>query len=283
MSFDLIETGLLQGLILSLVAYAIMIPFRFIDFSDLTAEGAYPLGGAIYATMALIGFPLFVSIPFAMIAAGSMGILTSQIAHRFRVNSLFAGIITSIMIYSINLRLLEKPNVSLFNKASLFNFDEMNINLLMITSILSAVIVPFYLFLQTNSGLKMRAVGLNRAFAKFNHIASQRYITGALFLASSFSGLAGALMVDLQHYMDIGMGVGIVIHGLAALMLGEALLGKNSIKKQLIAPVLGAILYQEIQGFVLSCGLQPSDLKFFTAVILLVVLSLQRRTAYDVS
>ena len=277
MTTDLLLTGLVQGLILALITYAIMIPFRLLNFPDLTAEGAYPLGGAICASGVLMGLPVSLAILVAILAAGLMGATTAFIHLRFRVNTLLAGIILSTMAYSVNLRIMAKPNISLFDSNSLFNTDNIMSNIIILIIILATFVIPLGLFLQTDFGLKLRAVGLNLDFARKQGISIKRYTIFGLFLAGCLSGLAGSLMVQLQSYMDIGMGVGIVIHVLAALMIGEAIVGNNSINKQLIAPLIGAIVYQQIQGFALSIGLAPSDLKFFTGSIVLIIIALQTR------
>lgn len=276
MTPDLLLTGLLQGLLLALLSVGIMIPFRLLNFPDLTAEGAYPLGAAVCTGLLLIHTPPLLALILGSFAAGLMGIATSLVTLRLNVNGLLAGIILSTMAYSVNLRLLGKPNIALFDASSLFSQQNQLINLLILLLILLIFILPLALFLRTNYGLKFRAVGLNPAFAKRQGISITNYTVLGLFVAGLFTGMAGGLTVQLQHYMDIGMGVGIVIHALAALMLGEALVGQASLKKQLIAPLVGALVYQQLQGIALSMGLAPSDLKFFTGTLVLLVIAMQR-------
>jgi putative tryptophan/tyrosine transport system permease protein len=131
--------------------------------------------------------------------------------------------------------------------------------------------------LKTDFGLRFRTVGVNPNFS-LNRLINVNYYTSlGLFVSGALFGFSGGLIVHMQKYMDVGMGIGLVIHGLASLMIGESIVGTNTITKQLIAPIIGALLYQQIQGIILSCGLAPSDLKFFTGGIVLLVLSLQRR------
>ena len=148
-------------------------------------------------------------------------------------------------------------------------------------TILIVLVLPLALFLRTEIGLRLRAVGLNPAFARRQNISVARYTVLGLFIAGCFTGVAGGLIVQLQYYMDVGMGIGIVIHGLAALMIGEAIIGNNTINRQLIAPLIGALVYQQIQGFVLFIGLAPSDLKFFTGSFILLVIGLQRGAKHE--
>ena len=214
---------------------------------------------------------------FAILGAGMIGIATSLIHLKFKVNTMLAGIIISTMAYSVNLRILSKPNVALFDLTPLFNQDNVVVNISILLLILGACVVPLLLFLRTDFGLKLRAVGLNPEFARRQGIAVEQYTVLGLFLAGCFSGLAGSLMVQLQSYMDVGMGIGIVIHALAALMIGEAVIGNDTMIRQLLAPLVGAIIYQQIQGVALSTGLEPSDLKFFTGAVVLIVMAMKRR------
>ena len=270
MSIEFILIGIQQGLILAIISFAIMVPFRFLNLPDLTADGSYPLGGAVYAGLVLMGFDQVLSFGVGVLCAGLMGVATSQVIIRMKVNSLLAGIILSTMAYSLNLRILGKPNIMLS--------QSLHISLLGILMILSLIAILFYNFLHTEYGLHFRATGLNSVFASKRKIKINKNITFGFFFAASLSGLAGCLMVQIQQYADVGMGVGIVIHGLASLMIGEAILGNQNIKRQLLSPVVGALIYQQIQGLVLFCGLAPSDLKFFTGAVVLGVIAMQKKT-----
>lgn len=270
MTAEFFHSGLLQGLILALVAFGIMIPFRFLNFSDLTAEGAYPLGGALCATLLGMGLPPSLACLGGMVGGGLMAIGTAHVALRLKIHSLLAGIILSTMVYSLNLRILGKPNISLFHVPGLA------LDIPFLVLLLGGVVGTFSLFLATTVGLRFRAVGLNPLLTERLRISLTLYTSLGLGMAGALFGLGGSLMVFLQQFMDVGMGVGIVIHGLASLMIGEALTGRHTLLRQLSAPVIGALLYQQIQGIALGCGLAPSDLKFFTGGLVLLVLFFQR-------
>ncbi|MEQ9115960.1 MAG: hypothetical protein RLN62_04110 [Rickettsiales bacterium] len=269
MSIEFILIGVQQGLILAIISFAIMVPFRFLNLPDLTVDGSYPFGAVIYAGLASSGFNQLISLGLGVICAGLMGIATSQVIIRMKVNSLLAGIILSTMAYSVNLRILGKPNIMIPESA--------HVGLLGILLILSLCVIMFSCFLYTEYGLLFRATGLNRVFAVKRKIKVNRNITYGFFFAAALSGLAGCLMVQIQQYADVGMGVGIVIHGLASLMIGEAILSNRTITRQLFSPVIGALIYQQIQGIVLLCGLAPSDLKFFTGLVVLTVIAMQKK------
>lgn len=273
MTIELLHTGILQGLILAIIAFGIMIPFRFLNFPDLTAEGSYPLGGAVCASLLVVGMPHILAIILGVLSGGLLALSTAQVALRFKVNTLLAGIILSTMAYSVNLRIMGKPNIALFDVHGI-HFDVMSLVI-----IVMLCIIPFALFLYTDFGLRFKTIGSNPQFALNNRISINKYTSLGLFIAGSLFGLAGSLMVQIQQFMDVGMGVGILIHGLAGLMIGESIVGNNTISKQLSAPIVGALIYQQIQGLALSFGLAPSDLRFFTGSVVLIVIAIQKGSA----
>jgi putative tryptophan/tyrosine transport system permease protein len=274
---ELILTGILQGLVLSFVAYGVMIPLRLINFPDLSSEGAYPLGGAICATLIIANISPILAVILACLSSGIIGIFTALIHIRLKVNTLLAGIILSTMLYSVNLRLMGKPNIALFEYPILFADYNVTSKILILLSIIAALIIPLALFLRTEKGLRMRAIGLNPEFSKRQTISITGYTILGLFIANCYTGLAGSLVVQLQSYMDIGIGVGIVIHALAALMIGETIVGNSTLNRQLLAPLVGALVYQQIQGVALTLGLAPSDMKLLTGSIVLIVIALKKR------
>ncbi|MDQ5891122.1 MAG: putative tryptophan/tyrosine transport system permease protein [Candidatus Dependentiae bacterium] len=277
MNSELLTTGLAQGLILSCVAYAIMIPFRLLNLQDITAEGAYPLGGAICAKVLLLGCGPGVAMLCAMAGGGVMGMFTSLVHLKLNMQTLLAGIILSTMAYSVNLRIMGCPNLALFTVPSFFTGQTVAVMIVRLLLIVLCIVVPLALYLKTEHGLRFRAVGLNLDFARRQSIRPSLYVMLGMGVAGSLSGLAGSLMVQMQNYMDIGIGVGIVIHGLAALMLGEALVRGEGLVPKLSAPLVGALVYQQIQGLAFAAGLASSDSKFFTGLLVLGVIALQRR------
>lgn len=274
MPFELIHTGVVQGLLLAFVAFGIMIPFRLLSFPDLTSEGSYPLGGAITALFLINSMPSLYATLLGALAGGIAGILTGLIHLRLKVNTLLAGIIVSTMIYSVNLHLLGTPNVALFDVLPVFASSA-----LCLFGMQILLIIFFFGFLHTEIGLRFYAVGLNPLFASKQNFSITFYTLLGLFIGNAFIALAGSLVIQIQSYMDIGMGVGIVIHALAALMIGESLIRPNSLFRQMIAPFLGALVYQQIQGLVLYLGMPPSDLKLLTGMIVLMILFIRQRGA----
>lgn len=275
--FELMMPSMVQGLVLSLVAIGIMIPFKILNFPDLTSEGSYPLGGALCGSLILFGIDPILSTICACFFAGIAGICTAIIHMRLKINTLLAGIIVSTMIYSVNLRLMGKPNIALFEYDHLFSsLDDIEIRLAILLGINLIVIVPILLYFYTEKGLALRAAGSNPLFAQKVGIDIKKSTILGLFIGNALCGLAGSILVQIQGYADIAMGVGIVVHGLAALMIGEVIIHPSSITRQILAPFVGALVYQQIQGFALSMGLAASDLKFLTGIIVLLVLMVNR-------
>jgi putative tryptophan/tyrosine transport system permease protein len=274
---ELIPAGIQQGLLLSIVAMGLMLSFRLLNLPDLTAEGSYTLGASLSASLMLGGLPALVATPIAALGGGIMGLGTGFLSERFKVNTLLGGIILSTMSYSIHLSLMKKPNVALFSIPTLFPEGATTTLICIIISIVCvSLLCALIFFLKTEKGLRLRAVGYNPDFASTQGIATSQYVLMGLFAANLLAALSGSLMAQAQQYVDVGMGVGIVIHALAALMLGEMIVGTRTLRLQLIAPLVGALLYQQIQGLVLSLGLPPSDLKFVTGAVLLLLIATKK-------
>ncbi len=278
--YDLVPPGILHGLILAFIAFGIMIPFRLLNLHDLSAEGAYPLGAVISACLILSGIHAFLATLIATLLAGLVGLGTALIYIRYKTPPLLVSIILSTMLYSVHLRLMGTPNLALFTHNTLFNLIP-DLIFLKISGVIFLFLVLaflFYQFLNTEIGLRFRAVGLNPLFAQRQGISLKRYLLLGLFLGSALAGASGSLMAQVQGYVDINMGVGMVIHALAALMIGEGLIGNHTLRRQILAPFLGALVYQQIQGLALAIGLQPTDLKLLTGSIVLSLMMLRGKT-----
>ena len=275
---ELLPVGFLQSLILALVAMGVMIPFRFLNFSDLTSEGTYPLGGCLCACLLVHGMSPLLATTLAVFVCGVTGLFTALIHLKLKVNTLLAGIILATILYSVNLRLMGKPSLALFSQATLFSelTEQLDIRIMLMSVLDLILLFLFYIFLKTEKGLRLRSVGLNPSVAKKQGVRVNSYIFLGLFLGNALAGLAGVLMIQNQGYADVGMGVGIVIHALASLMIGESLLGTKTVLRQCLSPLLGALIYQQIQGVAIASGLAPSDLKMMTGVIVLLAIGLRQ-------
>lgn len=276
---DIVQTGMVQGIILAIITIGVMIPFKISDFPDLTCEASYPFGAVLTTILIGNGVHYSFSLIIAAFLCGLVGACTALIHIKYKINSLLCGIIVSAMIYSINLRLMGKPNLSIFTSNTLFSslsYNDSLMQIFLLLSILIPLIIVLWGFLNTEKGLQFRAAGANKYFAQKTGIDVNKQIIFGLFLGGAFCGIAGSLMAQLQLYADITLGTGIVIHALAAMMIGEKLIKHDSIIKILISSIVGAIIYQQIQGAALFVGLEPSDLKLMTSIMILMIISSSR-------
>ncbi len=277
--FSLITVTLGQSLTLSFVVLAVMMPFRILGFPDLTSEGAFPLGGCVCAVALLAGIPPIPALMLSALAGFLAGSTTAFLHLRFRIHTLLAGILVTTMLYSINLRIMGRANVPIFSQDKIFDLLSWLELTGTMTKILVAgglvtitILVLNYWFL-TERGIAMRAVGANPDMAEAQGINVWRATIGGVGLAGAFASFGGGLMVQSQGFADVNMGLGILINALAALMIGEAVLGKRSFLRQLLAPFVGAIIYYQLISICLAAGLPPGDLKIATGLFVIIMLA----------
>lgn len=276
--WNLVPVTLVQGLIYSLIALAIMIPFRVLSVPDLSSEGVFPLGAAVAVALVANGAHALVA-TLAAVAAGFLAGMTTALIHlKFKVHSLLAGILTVTMLWSVNLRILGKPNAPLFGFETLYDWihpeimGSLAVQIAFFGALAVVLIVLLWWLLQTDVGLGLRGIGANPHLAPALGVSLVVYTAGGLGLASGISGLAGALMAQLQGYADVGMGVGMLVNGLASVIIGEAITGRSTLLRQIAAPVVGAIVYYLLSSLALALGLNPSDLKLVTGLFVLLTL-----------
>lgn len=266
------------GLIYSLVAMGIYLSFRLLNFADLTVDGSFPLGAAVCATLITMGVhPVWATVAATLAGAGA-GWVTAYIATRLKVFHLLASILTMTALYSVNLRIMGKPNVPLLGESTLFNCVGAFLPaVIFLLAIISVITFLLYYFLTTQVGLGLRATGNNSRMARAQGICDNHYIWLGISLSNALVALAGALFAQLNGFADVTLGVGTIIIGLAALIIGEALLPIRTISQALIACVVGTIIYRfvitqalNISGF----GLKASDLNLITACIVTMAMAL---------
>lgn len=277
---NLIPVTFAQSLMYSFVVMGIMIPFRLLSFPDLTSEGAFPLGGCVCAALILAGWNPFLATAVAFGAGVAAGMATGLIHLQFRLNSLLAGILVFTGLYSVNMRVMGRSNVALFSSDSVFLqvspaiLGSVTLQILFFGGLVLLMLLALRWFLATEAGAALRVVGINPDLAPSLGISLWTWTLVGLGLANGLSAFGGALVVQLQGFADIGMGMGLLINGLASLVIGESVLGRRTITRQLLAPVVGAAIYYQFVSLGLSLGLQPSDLKLVTAVFVLLTLGL---------
>jgi putative tryptophan/tyrosine transport system permease protein len=269
-----IELGLLYGL----VALGVYLSFRVLDFPDLTADGSFPLGGAVAATLIVRGVSPLLATAIAFAAGMLAGLVTATLNVRFKILNLLASILTMIALYSINLRIMGQPNVSLLGQPTLLT----NLNGLLnqlppwlgppLVMGAIALACKFLLdwYFTTEIGLAMRATGANPDMARAQGIDTDRMILLGMGLSNGLIALAGALFAQVNGFADVTMGVGTIVFGLAAVIVGETLLSKRGIVWATLAALLGSVLYRLVVAIALNTrifGLQSQDLNLVTAVI----------------
>ncbi|WP_028030900.1 ABC transporter permease [Gemmobacter nectariphilus] len=277
---NLIPVTFAQSLMYSFVVMGIMIPFRLLSFPDLTSEGAFPLGGCVCAALILAGWNPFAATVVAFGAGVLAGMATALIHLQFRLNSLLAGILVFTALYSVNMRVMGRSNVALFSADSIFLqispaiLGSVALQIAVFAVLVVAMLLALRWFLATEAGAALRVVGINPDLAPSLGINLWVWTLVGLGLANGLSAFGGALVVQLQGFADIGMGMGLLINGLASLVIGETVVGRQTITRQLLAPVVGAAIYYQFVSLGLALGLQPSDLKLVTAVFVLLTLGL---------
>lgn len=278
--WNLVPVTLTQSLLYAFVAFGIMVPFRILALPDLTCEGSFPLGGCLAAALVTTGLNPFPATALAVAAGFLSGVATAWIHLRLRIHSLLAGILVFTMLWSVNLRAMGKPNIPLPPGENVFDLVASAIlasyawQVLVFTAILVAMTAALIWLFSTEIGLSMRCVGANARLAPALGISSRRYVLCGFGLANAIVALGGSLLVQQQAYADVTMGFGVLINGLASLIIGEALLGRETVARQVAAPLVGSLIYYQLVSLGLATGLNPSDLKFATGAFVLATLAL---------
>ena len=268
------------GLIFGLVALGVLISFRILKFPDLTVDGSFPLGGAVAAVLIVAGVNPFLATAAAMAAGALAGFITGWLNVGLKIMDLLASILMMIALYSINLRVMGKPNVALINDPTIFtalpgwlpDYVERPLALLLIVAVVKLLLDWFF---SSEIGLAMRATGANARMARAQGISTGRATLLGIALANSLVALAGALFAQTQGGSDISMGIGTIVIGLAAVIIGESILPARRMVYTTLAVILGAVLYRFFIALALNSdfiGLQAQDLNLVTALLVTIAL-----------
>lgn len=274
------QTALELGFMYALVAMALFLSYRILDIADMTTDGCFVLGAAVSVTVAASGHP-FLALPAAMLAGACAGFVTAFLQTRLGVPSILAGIITNTGLYTINLMTMGwKSNFSLLGGTTVFTIlrdtgiggDWYELLLVAFITILAAVLLR--LFLSTRLGLSIRATGDNQDMVRASSLNPNFTISVGLCIANALTALSGAVVGQYQKTVDINSGTGIVVIGLACLIIGETLLGRRSVTKGVIAVILGSVVYRFIYAIVFYTKIVPVEcLKLLTAVIVALAIA----------
>ncbi|MEL7176720.1 MAG: ABC transporter permease [Pseudomonadota bacterium] len=288
MSLFAISGAIEAGLLFSLVALGVYLSFRVLSFPDLTVDGSFPLGAAVTAVAIVSDVNPFLATLLGTVAGGLAGLLSGYLNVRLRILNLLAGILTMVALYSINLRIMGRPNISLYGEETVFTpFEQFlglgiwtNCVLLLIVAIAMKLFVDW--FLATEIGLALRASGENPEMARAQSINNGRMTLLGMTISNGLVGLAGSLFAQSQGVADVNMGIGTIVTGLAALIIGETLIGNARVAGATLGCLIGAVLYRFFIAAALSAGvlgIQAQDLNLVTAIVVAVavVLSQARR------
>lgn len=265
------------GLIYALVSLGIFLAFQVLNFQDLTADGSFSLGAAVAATMIVMGHNPWTATFVAILAGAGAGLVTALLSIRLKIVNLIASMLTLTALFSINLRIMGAPNVALLGKATIFlplsgalGLPPWISNPIAILTGVMVLAALFAWFMKSEFGLAMRATGANPRMARSQGISTNRHICVGLAIANGFIALGGSLFAQSNSFADITVGMGSIVAGLAAVILGEALVRSGNIVWVIVGTVVGSVLYRFAVSIALESewiGLSAGDLNLVTAVL----------------
>ena len=283
------------GLILSLLSLGMLISFRMIKFTDITVDGSITLGASLSAVLIMAGWSPWLAIVMAFLAGAVAGAITGILHTKFKIQEILAGILMMTALYSINLRIMGRSNIPLLDTKTvsegtrnlILQATDGSKNLLIlgwsvpvsdlsyfITSLVFCIIIGIILhrFLLTHFGTALRATGNNPQMVRAQGINNNTMVVFSLALSNGLVALSGALLAQYQGFADVQMGIGMMVWGLASIIIGEALVGRSGIGITIIGAILGTILFRLLIAIALRWGLNPNDLKLVTALFVFIAL-----------
>lgn len=278
LSFAAILSALELGTIYALVALALLLSFRVLNIADMTTDGSFTLGCAVSAVLAVAGHP-WLALPAAMAAGAAAGLVTAFLQTRFRIPSILAGIITNTGLYTANLAVMGfSANVNLMRAETIFTPAKVLLGsmyrLLPAMALTLAAAGLLTLFLKTRLGLSIRATGDNPEMVRASSVNPAMPIAVGLAVANALTALSGALLAQYQKTADINLGTGMVIIGLASLIIGQTLIPGRGIGKAALGAVLGSVVYRLLIALALRLDLPSECLKLISAVIVALAIGL---------
>lgn len=268
-----------QGLLWSIMVLGVYVTFRVLDYADLTVDGSFALGAAVAARLVFEGYDPWLGTIVALAAGAVAGVITGILHTQFKIAPLLSGILSMIALYSVNLRVMGKANISLLRMETIISRltglgvpGEWAVLVIGLASA-STVILLLWLFLNTEIGFAMRATGDNQQMIRSLGVNTNVMKMAGLGISNALVAFSGALVAQYQNFADVGMGIGTIVVGLASIIIGEVLFGNKTMVRTLIAVVLGSIVYRMVIAIVLQLGLPPTDLRLFTALIVALALA----------
>ncbi len=268
------------GLLWAIMTIGVYITYRILDIADLTVEGSIAMGAAIAAFAITSGQNPYLSTLYAILGGFSAGLVTGILHTKLKIPALLSGILTMIALYSVNLRIMGRANISLLRMDTVYtvleNLGLSSTNAVMLFGFLSVggIIGLLYWFFGTEIGCAIRATGNNPQMARAQGINTNNMITLGLVISNGLVALSGSLIAQSQSFADVQMGIGSIVIGLASVIIGEVIFGTRNFFNSLVSLVLGAVTYRIIIALVLKLGMPANDLKLFTAITVAIALSL---------
>lgn len=277
MSLDVIMDAIMLGMIFAIMSFGVFISFRILNIPDLTIDGSFTTGCAASVICCVAGHP-YLGIVMAFIAGGVAGIVTGLLQTKGKIQPLLAGILTMTALYSINLKIMAgKPNISTFGLNTIFTaFEGLGRyhKAVLIGLILLILAIILYAFLKTQLGMSLRATGDNEAMVRASSINSDMMKIMGLSLANAIVALGGGIFAQFQNFADVSGGIGMMVVGLASIIVGEAFLRKKTLIFHFMAVIIGAIAYRFILTIALQIGIASTDLKLVSAILVALAISL---------
>ncbi|SEE62246.1 ABC transporter permease [Ruania alba] len=268
------------GLIYAVMALGVYLTFRVLNFPDLTVDGSFTTGAGTAAILITGGVPAWVATLAGAGAGVLAGVITGLLHTKGGINPLLAGILTQVGLYSINLRIMGAANLPLLRETTLFTplreagFLGSGVSIIILLATVAVVKLGIDWFLGTDLGLAVQATGDNPQMVRSFGVHTHRTIILGLALSNGLVGLCGALIAQYQGFADISMGIGLIIAGLASVILGQAIISSRRVIFATTAVVLGSVLYRLAIQVALEVGLDPNDMKLISAVLVIIALVL---------
>lgn len=289
--------ALIIGLILSLLALGVYVSFRIFDFPDITTDGSITTGASVTAIILMNGYSPFLATGLGFLSGMAAGTVTGILYTKFKINNLLSGILVMTGLYSINLHIMGKSNIPLINATTLFTYtenlwikifgDSQTVNiigweasisdlsvLISITLLIAIMGYLLYLFFRTDIGTAMRATGDNPQMITALGVNVGNMTILGIAIANGLIALSGSLLAQFQGFADVQMGIGMIIWGLASIIIGRALVGTDSLGLTITGAILGSVLFRLLVAIALRVGVNPNDLKLITALFVFVALIL---------
>ena len=269
---NLIIDAIEEGLLFSIVSMGVYITYKILDFPDLSVDGTYPLGAAITAVLLINGVNPWLAIIISAVGGAIAGGTTAFLHVKLKISNLMSGILVMIALYSVNLRIMGKSNMPLFSTNTIFkNTNLKSIFIIIIMVVICKIIIDT--FLKTKRGFLLIAVGDNEQVVSSLGINKNGVKVLGLMISNGLVGMAGAIQAQKYGYADVTMGQGIVVMGLATVVIGITIFGKLSLLKCTTLSILGAIIYKVAIAIALRVNFNPNDLKLITAIIVIIALA----------